>query len=110
MVYVSVTGLKLRRPQSLPRFYWHAIRSFRQAKNSDGMRFAETRTIAGVHHTLTVWSDRKSMLAYLTSGPHRQAMRVFAKIATGKVHGYESKTIPGWDEALAEWTLHAREV
>ncbi|WP_419906467.1 hypothetical protein [Hoeflea sp.] len=110
MVYVSVTGLELKGPTSLLPFYWHAIRSFRQARQSEGLRFAETRTIAGVHHTLTVWVDRKSMLSYLTSGPHRRAMRVFSKIATGKVHGYESDTVPGWDEAIAEWNRHARTV
>jgi hypothetical protein len=41
------------------------------------------------------------MMAYRRSPAHLKSMRVFAQIATGKVHGYEADNIPTWDAALA---------
>ena len=110
MVYVSVTGLRLRSARHLLRFYWHAMRSFRQARNAEGLLFADTRTIDGIHHTLTVWKDRAAMHAYLAAGAHRRAMHAFPSIATGKVCGYEHERIPDWEAALAVWHQHGREV
>jgi hypothetical protein len=39
------------------------------------------------------------MLNYLRSGAHLKAMKAFTKIATGPTYGYESDTIPTWEEA-----------
>jgi hypothetical protein len=39
------------------------------------------------------------MLNYLRSGAHLKAMKAFKQIATGPTYGYESETIPTWDEA-----------
>ena len=110
MVHVSVTSLQLKAAHHLPRFYWHAIRSFRQAQAADGVLLAETRTIDGIHHTLTVWRNRDDMRAYLAAGAHRRAMKIFRHIATGSVWGYESDGIPDWDSALDQWRRHGRTV
>jgi hypothetical protein len=57
---------------------------------------ADARTINGVHHTLSVWTDKDAMRAYLTAGPHLEAMRVSRSIATGKVVGFGAQQAPDW--------------
>lgn len=81
-----------------------------QAKSAEGCLKADARTISGIHHTRSVWRDRSAMEGYLHSGAHLEAMRVFTKIATGKVYGYETTEIPGWDEVHQLWHLKGREV
>lgn len=109
-IYVSITGLQLRRVWHIPTFWWHATRSMMQARAAPGNISAEARTINGVHHTLTVWTDRNAMRAYLTAGPHLQAMRLFPRIATGKVVGYVAKQAPDWTEVHAIWREQGRVV
>ena len=109
MVYVSVTGLTLRHWLHWPRFWWHAVPSFRQAAGPGIVR-AEVQTINGVQHTLTVWTNRDAMRAYLASGPHLKAMKSFHTIATGKTMGYWAEDAPTWEQALERWRSDAREV
>ncbi|WP_181706128.1 hypothetical protein [Chthonobacter rhizosphaerae] len=108
MLYVSITGMRVRSAFAMPRFVWHAVRSMAQARSADGILFAEARRIGGVHHTLTVWRSREHMLAYLSSGAHRQAMRAFADLGTGTTFGYTAPAFPSWDDALAEWAANGR--
>ena len=76
-VYVSITGLLLKRPWHAPRLLWHATRSMTQARRSAGNLRAEARTVAGVHHTLTVWRSAADMRAFLVVGAHGKAMKAF---------------------------------
>jgi len=101
--YVSITGLTLRGVWHYPTFWYHAIPSFNQAQAAPGNIRTEARSVDGVQHTLTVWEDRKSMLRFLHTGPHLQAMKAFDSIATGKTYGYETDVIPSWTEALKLW-------
>ncbi|CAJ1948371.1 unnamed protein product [Cylindrotheca closterium] len=108
--YVSVTGLTLKTNLSYPRFMYHAVPSFTQARKAEGNVFAETRSIKGCHHTLTVWEDKKSMRKYMYSGAHIQAMKVTKEIAdlsNTKTYGYESDHVPTWQEAIEQWGKHA---
>ena len=107
-MYISITGLKLKGPLSVPRFWWHALRSMAQAKAAPGNISADARLIDGVHHTLTVWTDRAAMLTYLRGGAHLKAMRVFHDIATGAVTGYEADTAPNWEDLPAIWRERGR--
>ena len=109
-VYVSVTGLRLKSGWQAPRFWWHAVRSMAQARRAAGNLLAETRTVDGVHHTLSAWKSDADMRAYLVTGPHREAMAVFPRIAAGRVHGFWSAEVPGWEEALRLWQAQGREV
>jgi hypothetical protein len=109
MVYVSVTGLTVRHWRHWPRFWWHAIPSFRQASKAPGIVRAEVRAIDGVQHTLTVWTDREAMKAYLVSGSHLKAMKSFRAIATGKTVGYWAEDAPTWEQALERWRSEARD-
>jgi hypothetical protein len=70
----------------------------------------DARTISGVHHKLSVWTNKDAMRAYLTTGPHLEAMCLFPSIATGKVVGYQTDRIPDWSEINALWRDHGRNV
>jgi hypothetical protein len=50
------------------------------------------------------------MRAYLTTGPHLEAMRLFPTIATGKVVGYLTREVPDWSEVHAIWMEQGRVV
>ncbi|MEM9009801.1 MAG: hypothetical protein AAGE18_01135 [Pseudomonadota bacterium] len=102
-VYVSITGLRLHRPWHAPLFWWHALASMRQAQAADGNLMAETRTIDGVHHTLSVWRDRAALRHYLYSGSHGRAIRAFPTIASGATCGFLAEGPPGWDEVHEIW-------
>jgi hypothetical protein len=107
--YVSVTGLQLKGLWYLPKFMKHAVQSTMQAQASQGNVSTRTNLRNGVRHTLTVWDNKTSMLRYMRAGAHAQAMRINNEISLPgktKVYGYESDTIPTWDEAIALWEVH----
>ena len=106
-VYVSVTGLELKSNWFLLRFFWHTFLALRQARNSPGNLHASLRVINGVKHTLTVWENRDAMANFAYSGAHMKAIAVFPKIATGKTYGFETSTVPLWDDVHAIWLEHA---
>ena len=103
-VYVSITGLRLKRPWHIFRFYRHAVPSFREARSAKGNQKAEVKTINGVHHTLTVWDTEASMRDFIYSGAHLNAIRAFGSIATGKTFGFETDQIPDWDAVHRLWS------
>ena len=109
-VYVSITGLQVRRVWHIPSFWSLAMKSMMQARNAPGNISADARTINGVHHTLSVWTEMDAMQAYLTAGPHLEAMRRFPSIATGKVVGYLATQAPDWSEVHAIWLERGRVV
>lgn len=110
LVYVSITGLQLKKIWHAPVFWRHAFASMAQAQKADGCLSADARTINGVHHTLSVWTSREMMRAYLIKDAHLNAMKTFKKIATGKVHGFETATVPEWQQVHALWRDHGRSV
>ncbi len=110
LVYVSITGLQLKKIWYAPVFWRHATASMSQAKKAEGCLSADAKTIGGVHHTLSVWTSREVMLAYLTKGAHLNALKTFKKIATGKVYGFETPTIPDWPQVHSLWHDKGRSV
>ncbi|MEM9474753.1 MAG: hypothetical protein AAGA71_05640 [Pseudomonadota bacterium] len=110
MPYVSITGLRLKRFWHAPQFWRHATRSMIQAKAAPGCLRADAHTIQGVHHTRSLWESRQHMMDYLRSGAHRDAMRVFPRIGTGKVLGFEADALPDWDEVRRRWEEDGRAV
>lgn len=109
-VYVSITGLELKRVWHAPIFWRHAIASMSQAKQADGCLNADARTINGVHHTFSIWQSRDKMLQYLRTGAHLKAMQKFEKIATGKVLGFDTDTPPNWSEVHDLWVQRGKTV
>ncbi|WP_246831285.1 DUF3291 domain-containing protein [Pseudotabrizicola formosa] len=81
-----------------------------QVRKAPGNISADARTINGVHHTLSVWTDKDAMRAYLTADAHLEAMRLFPRIATGKVVGYPAQHAPDWSEVHAIWLERGRAV
>jgi len=53
----------------------------------------------GYQCTVSAWESREVMLEFMRSGVHLKAMKAFNSIATGRTYGYESESIPSWDEA-----------
>lgn len=108
--YVCVTGLVLDSFLGVPRFWYHAIPSMMQAQSAPGNVFAEARQVGPVRQTLTVWDDQTSMRNFMISGAHVKAMKDFDNFATGSVYGYESDSIPMWEEALQLLKENGRQV
>ncbi len=78
MTYLSVTRFRLRsgNPVGLALFFWHTLRSSRQAEKSPG--FLGGQMLIGKGHTywtLTLWQDEASVKSYRNTGNHRAAMR-----------------------------------
>lgn len=107
-MYVSITGLKLKSPWHLLRFYWHAVPSLRQARMAPGNLSADVKTINGIYHTLTAWEGEAAMREFLYAGAHKRAISAFRTIATGKTFGFETDHVPGWDEVHDLWRKHGR--
>lgn len=107
-MYVSVTGLRLRRSWHMPAFFWHTARSVWQARRTPGNLRVGLRRIDGVYHTLTLWENAAAMRRFAYTGAHRRTIEVFPRIATGTTFGYESDTLPTWAEALEVLRRHGR--
>lgn len=98
--YVSVTGLRLKRPWHILAFVFYAAPSFMQAKKATGNLFADTRNIKGTRHSLTAWQSKKDMLAFAHSGSHKKAIAAFAHFFEGETCGYMAVEMPTWEDAL----------
>jgi heme-degrading monooxygenase HmoA len=104
MNVVSVTRLRLRSPRFLPLFFWHTIRSFRQAKTSPGNLGVRVRKTQGLTFwTLTRWKSEQAMKAFRDGLPHRLAMRklaVWCDEASFAHWTQDSAELPPWDLAV----------
>ena len=107
-MYISLTGLRLKRPWHAAAFWFHALASMRQAQAAEGCLAAEARTIDGVHHTRTLWRSEAEMRAFLRTGAHLRAVKQFRTIATGKTFGFDGDALPSWDEVHRLWQEHGR--
>lgn len=107
--HLSITGLRIR-PGLLNRirFTYHALRAYRQAARAPGNLHVAAGAVDGVQHTVTAWTDREAMLAFVRSGPHLEAMKAFHRIATGGTVGYEADRIPDVQEAHTIWKERAK--
>jgi len=106
-MYVSVTGLKTNNLYASMKFWLLTIPAFRAAQKADGILLCENKRRNGYQHTLTVWKTKAHMLAYVRSPRHMKAIKAFPSIAIGRLLGYESDAIPGWNEALLKWEREA---
>jgi hypothetical protein len=100
-MYVSITGLKPKSILGFFKFWTLAIPSFRQAQTAKGNLSSSVKRINGYQCTLTSWESRELMLDFMKSGVHLKAMKAFHNIATGRTYGYETDSLPTWDEAFS---------
>lgn len=110
MIYVSMTGFRPKGLTQLPSFWWRTIKSFAQARRAPGNLLTTGRVLDGVYHTMTAWSDRSSMLDFVSGGAHLKAMKNFRVIGAGRVFGFACQEIPDWDVVYQLWKQHGREV
>ena len=109
-MFISVAGLKTIGFIGWIVFWMQAIPAFRAAQKAEGCLICETKTLNGYHHTFTVWKDKTSIMKYRASPVHLKTMKVFSKIAYGKVCGYEANKIPTWSDAFKAFNDYARDV
>ena len=102
-MYASVTGLKPKGLIGWIKFWALTIPASKDAQKAEGILHCAFNSRNGYQHTLTVWKSKKYMLGYLRSPSHLNAMKNFSKIGEGKVYGYETDSIPSWEDALTEW-------
>ena len=109
---VSVTRLRLRSARYLLPFIVYSLRSMSQAKRSPGNIAADARRDKhGGYWTRSVWRDAESMRAFMTSGPHKQAMPRLLDWCdeAALVHWeQESDGLPGWQEAHTRLVAEGR--
>lgn len=98
-MYISLTGLKPKGFVSYLRFWLLAIPSFRQAQTAPGILHSQVKKVQEYQCTITAWESSELMLNFMRSGAHLKAMKAFKQIATGLTYGYESDTIPSFEEA-----------
>lgn len=110
MVYVSMTGFRPKGFVQLPAFWWRTITSIAQARQAPGNIAVMLKMVAGVYHTMTVWSDIESMKRFVTSGAHLRAMKDFRKLGSGRTCGCTRETVPDWQDMYEFWRLYGRDV
>lgn len=100
MAYASLTLIEVKSVLALPRFAWHSSRSVKTAKVAPGNIQVKTKLYEFfVFGTMSLWTDRDSMLCFLRSRSHLAAMGDLDKIGVGKVYGYDAVELPNWEEA-----------
>ena len=107
-MYVSVTGIKPKGITGWLYFLLYNISASRASKDYDGLLASELSSRNGYLHTFTIWESRNHMIAYRSSPAHLRAMKGLSKIGSGNIYGYETDTMPSWEEAYSEWDEKAR--
>ena len=106
MNFVSVTRLHLRRWIYLPSFYYYAILSLRDAKNTEGNFSASAfRDVGLTFWTVTVWKSEAAMRSFRNSGAHRKVMSKLANWCDEAAYVNwctESDEEPSREEAYAQ--------
>jgi len=102
MTHVSITRLRLRSALYEVPFIWHALRSNAQARRAEGCLAITTRRQSGVYWTLSVWTNKAAMRAFMLSGAHRTAMPKLAgwcDEASVSSWQQEGNALPAWTDA-----------
>jgi Domain of unknown function (DUF3291) len=103
MPFVSITRLRVRSFRYLPVFLIGAFRSARQAKNAAGNLAVSLLSDSNfTFWTRTLWSDERSMRAFMLVGAHRRIMpRLLQWCDEAAVAHWlqESRKAPSWQEA-----------
>lgn len=87
----------------VPRFFFDAIRIYRQTIRADGALGVslEAHLLSGKFRTLSTWRDRDAVNAFVRTEPHRASMRrhhPFMRTARFVFWTAENPRL-GWDEA-----------
>ncbi len=96
---VSVTYIELKSPFKFFALSAKALKIVRQLKSSDHVAY-KSRGFWTKHYTMSLWQDKESMMDFVRSGAHLEAMKQAKDIAKEiKVVHFEGDTLPNWPEA-----------
>ena len=104
-----MTGIKPKGITMWLYFLLYNIPASKASKDHDGLLVSEFSLRNDFLHTFTVWESRTHMIAYRSSPAHLKEMESLSRIGSGKIHGYETETMPDWEDAYNEWSEKARE-
>ena len=99
--YVSVTSISIPL-LSLPKFFWYTLPVIWYAPKAPGNVHTDSTYQNGLHMTKTVWETKTHMRDFMLAKAHGAAMKQSRNVGTfTQIYGYESDTIPNWDEAIS---------
>lgn len=100
MTFISLTRLRIRSIRFVPLFAIHALRAFNQVKKAPGFQDGALLTDRSwTFWTMTAWDSQESMLAFMTTGAHKQAMPRL-------LHWCDEASVAHWiqaETALPSW-------
>ena len=112
MPLVSITRFRARALRFVPMFAFYAQRSISQVRSAEGcISLALLRDKGLAFWTMTMWTDERSMRAYMTSGDHLKAMPKLAEWSdeASVVHWHQDhRERPDWTEAARRMKAEGR--
>lgn len=108
--HISITALRVESPLLLPRFWWHTLRALRAARTAPGNLSVAARQLGALHCTVTLWTDRDAMRAFMRGDAHRAAMTGTPFAGSGRVAGYAGTRAPDWADVLAILQARGRDL
>jgi len=101
---VSIGGLTVRHWSTLPKFFWLASRTLKQAKAAPGCVHAELFKKGKTYFALSVWEQPADMKRYAQNGLHAEVMvRAAETTISARNHSYQSERVPSRDAAYQCW-------
>lgn len=109
-MYVSVTLLKLKSLRAVPNFIKHVSAINKQISGACGLISYKAGTKWLINnYTFSVWKSKEDMMAFMTSGAHRAAMKNAGQLASDLYSkGFEAEQVPNYKEALRELEKEVR--
>ena len=101
-MYISVTLLKLTNPLKIGDFVKFAFAINQQISKAEGViKFKTGNKWLINNYTLSVWKSKQDMIKFISSGAHKEAMKVSKQIASGLFsYGYEAVEMPNYKEEI----------
>jgi hypothetical protein len=101
MTFISLTRLRIRSIRFVPLFAIHSLRTLNQVKKAPGFQDgALLPDRSWTFWTMTAWESQENMLAFMTTGSHKQAMPHL-------LHWCDEASVAHWTQtetALPSWT------
>lgn len=106
--WVSITGIRIKNAWVYPRFAWQSAQIALQIMWAPG-NLQTNYYFRPMHHTFTVWTDRESMLAFMSSGAHLGAIQMAEEVGSWAAFaGTYFDHVPTWEEAREYWEENKR--
>lgn len=101
--------MELRSVSSYKLFATYGVPTMQSAIDSALKVDHQNYFASRLHLTLSVWPSKEASLRYVVGPLHKGAIAIKDQIGRdGRVYGYETDTIPTWDEAYYLLEKHGR--